>query len=73
MNRALPDSYIARFRECERLAANASSPVMAAILRRLAKVWRELASSPLRRPRAEFIAQNRGGSGARLKEGGGQS
>ena len=60
MNRALPDSYIARFRECERLAANASFPEMAAIMRQLADVWRELASSPPQRPCVEFIAENRG-------------
>jgi hypothetical protein len=40
-----PDSLSARIRECERLANSTMYPEMAAIMRKLVSLWREVASS----------------------------
>jgi hypothetical protein len=42
-----PDSFIARMRECERLAGKTIYPEMAAMMHKLARLWREAASSAL--------------------------
>ena len=39
-----PHSLFARIRECERLANGTIYPEMAAVMRKLAGLWRELAS-----------------------------
>jgi hypothetical protein len=39
-----PNSFIARMRECERLAGKTIYPEMAAMMRKLVRLWRELAS-----------------------------
>jgi hypothetical protein len=40
-----PDSFIARIKECERLADKTIYPEMAAMMRKLARLWREMARS----------------------------
>ena len=60
LSEAVPDSFIARMRECERLAGETKYPEMAEIMFKLAGLWREAASS------AEFIGENGGGPGLRL-------
>jgi len=40
-----PDGFIARMRECERLAGKTVYPEMAEIMRKLARLWREMARS----------------------------
>jgi hypothetical protein len=39
-----PNSFIARMRECERLAGKTIYPEMAAMMRKLVRLWRDLAS-----------------------------
>jgi hypothetical protein len=52
---ALPDSFIARMRECERLARKTKSLEMAEIMRKLAGLWREMATYGV-----ELIGENGG-------------
>jgi hypothetical protein len=40
------DSFIARIKECENLAEKTIYPEMAEMMRKLAGLWREMASSP---------------------------
>jgi hypothetical protein len=44
-NQVWPDSLFARIRECERLADSTTYPEMAAMMRKLVRLWRELAKS----------------------------
>lgn len=65
LSEVLADSFVARMRECERLAGKTKYPEMAEIMRKLAGLWREAARSSV-----EFIAENGGGPGVRLREPG---
>jgi hypothetical protein len=53
---ALPDSFIARMRECERLARETQYPEMAEIMHKLAGLWRQAA-----RVGSEYIGESGGG------------
>lgn len=61
-----PDSFIAQMRECERLAGKTKSPKMAAMMRKLAGLWREAASS-LPTAGGELTVEN-DGPGKRLSK-----
>jgi hypothetical protein len=57
-----PASFIAKMRQCERLANETTDPKIAVILRKLALAWRQKASHPI----ATKTEPEKGGSGATL-------
>jgi hypothetical protein len=63
LSETLPDSFIARMRECERLAGETIYPEMAEIMLKLAELWREMVISG-----AELIGENGGEAGVRQRK-----
>ena len=54
-----PDSFIARIKECERLAGKTAYPEMAEVMRKLARLWREAASGALGESGKQIAANDR--------------